>query len=120
MVSTNICIEWHGKRQKFQLILWRDMTGKFKDNQFSAVYTIGKQKFHYLSVQNKFKEGDFLSEKEAEILVAFKQGFSSKQIAENQNLSPFTVDNHKKNVLSKLNTNSMDNVLDIMLFCGLV
>jgi DNA-binding CsgD family transcriptional regulator len=119
MVSTNSCIEWSGNKQKYQLIMWRDMTEKFKSKDFSVRYVIGQQSFHYFSILGKFKEGDLLTEKEFTILKEYKKGISSKQIAENLNISAFTVDNHKKSLLTKLNTNSMDNVLEILNFIGL-
>ena len=116
MVSSNSCIEWVGNKQKYQLILWRDMTEKFKDKEFSVRYVIGNEVFHYLSTQAKFKTGELLTDKESEIVKAYKTGLSTKEIAENMNLSHFTIDNHKKNLLAKLNTNSMDNVLEILNF----
>lgn len=119
MVSTNTCIEWDGNKQKYQLILWRDMTEKFKSPAFCVRYKIGKSVYNYFSSQAKHREGDILTEKEKEIIAAFNQGFSTKVIAENMELSPFTVDNHKKNILTKLQTNSMDSVSEILKFVGI-
>ena len=118
MVSTNTCIEWNGNKQKYQLIMWRDMTEKFKNKEFSVRYVIGSETFNYFSTQAKFKNGELLTDKESEIIKAHKNGLSTKEIADLMNLSNFTVDNHKKNLLAKLNTNSMDNVLEILNFIG--
>ncbi len=118
MVSTNTCIEWIGNKQKYQLIMWRDMTEKFKNKEFSVRYLIGNEVFNYFSTQGKFKNGELLTDKESEIIKAHKTGLSTKEIADFMNLSNFTIDNHKKNLLSKLNTNSMDNVLEILNFIG--
>lgn len=119
MVSTNSCIEWNGDKQKYQLILWRDMTEKFKSPAFCVRYKIGNSFYNYFSTQGKHREGDIITDKEKEIIAAFNLGFSTKTIAEKMDLSPFTVDNHKKNLLTKLQTNSMDSVSDILKFIGI-
>lgn len=119
MISTNSCIEWNGNKQKFQLILWRDMTEKFKSPAFCVRYKIGKSVYNYSSAQAKHREGDILTDKEKEVISWFQQGFSSKIIADKMDLSPFTVDNHKKNILTKLQTNSMDSVSEILKFVGM-
>ena len=119
MVSTNSCIEWNGNKQKYQLIMWRDMTEKFKNKDFSVRYVIGKQTFYYFSTLGKFKEGDILTEKEFTILKEYKKGMSSKEIAENLNISAFTVDNHKKNLFNKFSVSSMQDVLEILNFIGI-
>ena len=120
MISSNSCIEWVGNKQKYQLILWRDVTEKFKNKSFSVRYVIGKETYHYFSNENKFKDGDLLTDKEFEILRLFYKGQSTKEIADNLSISPFTVDNHKKNLLSKFETTSMQNVLEISIFIGLL
>ena len=120
MVSNNSCIEWQGKKQKYQLILWRDMTEKFKDNAFSVRYVIGDKPYHYFSNQSKFKEGDMLTEKEFEILAQHDKGLSSKEMAETLSLSPFTIDNHKKNILQKFNVSNMTDVLEIAKFTSIL
>ena len=120
MISNNSCIEWIGNKQKYQLILWRDVTEKFKNKEFSVRYIIGKEVYHYFSEVGKFKEGDLLTDKEFEILQLYYKGNSSREIAENLCISPFTVDNHKKNLLSKFETSSMQDVLEIAKFIGLV
>lgn len=120
MISNNSCIEWIGKKQKYQLILWRDVTEKFKNKSFSVRYVIGKNTYHYFSEIAKFKDGDLLTDKELEILQMFYKGNSTKEIAEQMSISSFTVDNHKKNLLSKFETSSMQNVQEICKFIGLL
>ena len=44
-----------------------------------------------------------------EILLLIRQGFLSKEIAYKLNLSIYTVNNHRKNILAKLNA---DNVIE--------
>lgn len=46
--------------------------------------------------------------REREILLLIHQGLLSKEIADKLNLSIYTVNNHRKNILAKLN---VDNVI---------
>lgn len=48
-----------------------------------------------------------LTNREREILLLIRQGYLSKEIAYKLNLSPYTVNNHRKNILAKLNVNNM-------------
>ena len=50
-----------------------------------------------------------LTKLEKEILLLIRQGFLSKEIASKLNLSIYTVHNHRKNILAKLN---VDNVIE--------
>ena len=50
-----------------------------------------------------------LTKREKEILLLIRQGFLSKEIASKLNLSIYTVNNHRKNILVKLN---VDNVIE--------
>lgn len=50
-----------------------------------------------------------LTNREKEILLLVRQGLLSKEIADKLNLSIYTVSNHRKNILSKLN---VDNVME--------
>ena len=50
-----------------------------------------------------------LTKREKEILLLIRQGFLSKEIASKLNLSIYTVHNHRKNILAKLN---VDNVIE--------
>ncbi|MDL2277317.1 LuxR C-terminal-related transcriptional regulator [Parabacteroides sp. OttesenSCG-928-G07] len=50
-----------------------------------------------------------LTNREKEILLLIRQGFLSKEIAGKLNISIYTVNNHRKNILAKLN---VDNVIE--------
>ena len=50
-----------------------------------------------------------LTKREKEILILIRQGFMSKEIAYKLNLSIYTVNNHRKNILAKL---QVDNVIE--------
>ena len=47
-----------------------------------------------------------LTKREKEILILIRQGFLSKEIAYKLNLSIYTVNNHRKNILAKLNVDN--------------
>lgn len=53
-----------------------------------------------------------LTKREKEILLLIRQGFLSKEIAYKLNLSIYTVNNHRKNILAKLN---VDNVIEALI-----
>lgn len=50
-----------------------------------------------------------LTNREKEILLLIRQGFLSKEIADKLNISIYTVNNHRKNILEKL---EVDNVIE--------
>ena len=50
-----------------------------------------------------------LTNREKEILLLIRQGFLSKEIADKLSVSIYTVNNHRKNILAKLN---VDNVIE--------
>ncbi|MDR1762121.1 MAG: LuxR C-terminal-related transcriptional regulator, partial [Bacteroidales bacterium] len=52
-----------------------------------------------------------LTKREKEILLLIRQGLLSKEIADKLNLSIYTVNNHRKNILAKLN---VDNVIEAL------
>lgn len=56
-----------------------------------------------------------LTKCEKEILLLIRQGFLSKEIACKLNLSIYTVNNHRKNILAKLN---VDNVIEAINIAG--
>lgn len=68
-----------------------------------------KIRYNYCPKKSKFIEGETqkLSEKEKEILLLASRGFSIKDIADKQNISQSTVKFHRKNILLKLNVESM-------------
>ena len=55
-----------------------------------------------------------LSNREKEILRLIRQGFLSKEIAYQLGVSIYTVNNHRKNILSKLNANNIMEAIHIV------
>jgi len=68
-----------------------------------------KEKFknglHKLSLEN-FEKKIKLTNREIELVELFSKGLSSKEIANQLNVSSFTIDTHKKNMFKKMNINT--------------
>lgn len=84
-----------------------------KEELLSAIWSVAQGRPYFdpkLADQKQFNNhaGDVflkkykLSPREVEIIRYIKQGFSGPQIAEKVNLSPHTIDTHRKNIHAKL------------------
>lgn len=60
-----------------------------------------------------------LTPREVEIIRYIKQGLSSPQIAEKVNLSPHTIDTHRKNIHAKLNISTLADLVRFAIEMGL-
>lgn len=58
-----------------------------------------------------FEEIPVITRREKEVLKHLANGLSSAQIAEKMNISPLTVDSHRKNLMQKFNVNKTVNLL---------
>lgn len=58
-----------------------------------------------------FEEIPVITRREKEVLRHLANGLSSTQIAEKMNISPLTVDSHRKNLMQKFNVNKTVNLL---------
>lgn len=61
-----------------------------------------------------------LTNRETEILLLIRQGFLSKEIAYRLNLSIYTVNNHRKNILAKLNADNIIEAINRAEYNGLI
>jgi DNA-binding NarL/FixJ family response regulator len=66
------------------------------------------------------KESSGLSDRETEVLTMFADGFTTKEIAEKLFISPRTIDTHKANIMSKLNLNSIVDLVKYAIKNGLI
>ena len=55
-----------------------------------------------------------LTKREIEILQLIRQGLLSKEIADRLNISIYTVNNHRKNILTKLNANNAIEAINLV------
>lgn len=60
-----------------------------------------------------------LTNREKEILLLIRQGFLSKEIAEKLSISIHTVNNHRKNILAKLNADNVIEAINVAGDCGI-
>jgi len=61
------------------------------------------------------RKGLLISRREQEIIYYISQGFTSRKIASELNLSEFTVNTHRRNIMSKTGTSNM---VDMLLFAA--
>jgi len=78
----------------------------FMDSSVSHKVIEKLMEFPEKEVKIKDSSYDTLTRREQEILVLLAQGLSTKQIAEKLFISPKTVENHRSNILCKLNLHS--------------
>ena len=55
-----------------------------------------------------------LTKREMEILKLIRQGLLSKEIADQLNISIYTVNNHRKNILTKLKANNILEAINLL------
>lgn len=60
---------------------------------------------------NDSEEIPIITRREREVLKYLSEGLSSAQIADKMNISPLTVDSHRKNLMQKFNVNKTVNLL---------
>jgi DNA-binding CsgD family transcriptional regulator len=83
------------------MLIIKDVGNLIKENSsWWAEFQInGIEKFVFHQNETKFKKGSILSEREKDILQLIIKNKESKQIAEQLNISPQTVDKHRKNMI---------------------
>jgi DNA-binding CsgD family transcriptional regulator len=122
MITTNICLETTPEgKQRYQLIMWQDMSPQSKSDDFVSRYRFNKDEIYtYFSTTGKFENRDMLTDRELEVINLTAQGMPSKDIASQLFLSVFTIDNHKKNVMQKFQVGNMIDVISICRFLNLM
>ena len=65
-------------------------------------------------------EGSLLTNKEREVLILLTQGLSSKEAAQQLQLSPQTVDVHRKNIMKKLDIHNVPGLVRWALRTGMI
>lgn len=72
------------------------------------------------SDQKEIKDIPVLSSREKDVLLLIAEGFSNPQIAEKLFISPHTVDSHRKNLLTKFDTNNTASLIRVATKHGLL
>ncbi len=119
ILSKNVTIEWDEKgADKFQLFLWRDATHLFRSSAVVVRHCWGPvaqplAMWTYHAERGRFLEQDLLTERELEVLRLIEKELSSKDIAERLGISAMTVDNHRKNMIKRLQFKSTDGLIEV-------
>lgn len=92
-----------------------------------AIRTVNGNKLYMsldLELSNKEQDGmgkvPMLTSREKEVLLLIAEGFTNAQIAEKLFVSPYTVDSHRKNLLTKFNANNAAGLIKLAARHGLV
>jgi DNA-binding CsgD family transcriptional regulator len=98
------------------MIAVTNLNGLLKNNDdFWVEFNVNDtQKYHYHSKNKKFVAKGVLSERELEILNLIDKGLETKEISEQLNISPNTVDRHRKNILETTNFKSLANLISVI------
>lgn len=90
------------------MVVLNDVTHLLKGSNYWFRLTYGenteKRSLVYQSTENTTIEQDILTEREKEILRYIADGNDTKNIAASLNISPNTVDNHRRNMLARTGT----------------
>ncbi len=79
-----------------------------------------KKVFVYYSNEEKTIENDIISEREREVLQHISQGLDTKHIARLMDISPNTVDNHRRNMLARTGTRDTTALIQLCKMIGAV
>jgi two-component system, NarL family, nitrate/nitrite response regulator NarL len=98
-----------------------------KEEIEEAILTVDAGKL-YMSIdldmskqeQQELKKVPVLTSREKEVLVLIAEGFTNVQIAERLFVSPYTVDSHRKNLLTKFEVNNTAGLIKQAVRNGLV
>lgn len=99
-----------------RIFILYDLSGMIKSNHWWIKYNHPEHPHHYHSKENKLQCGHLISSREKEILQLLQKGMSSKSIGKALFISPFTVDNHRRNLLKRIgavNTTALIHILNI-------
>ena len=98
-----------------------------KEEIEAAILTVAAGKL-YMSLdlelsrqdQQEIKKMPVLTSREQEVLLLIAEGFTNAQIAEKLFVSPYTVDSHRKNLLTKFEVNNTAGLIKLAVRNGLV
>jgi DNA-binding CsgD family transcriptional regulator len=121
ILQTNIFLKWDEEGNPLlKLILFNDISLYKKDN--SVLYFVSKinEMGENEIVNQKNITPKELSSREIEILQMIAHGKKINEIAADLSLSPFTIKNHKKNILSKLGCKNSSQAMSLGKYFGII
>ncbi len=105
------------------LLVVQDITHLVKGNAYHIRGVFGdeeKRIFSYHSEDDRTVEQEIISEREKEVLKYIKQGLDTKAIATVLNISPNTVDNHRRNSLSRTGSRDTTALIHLCKMMGII
>ena len=79
-----------------------------------------KQVFHLISTEKEAKPTDILTDREKEMLRLLAQGKESKEIGNLLFISPHTVDNHRRNMITRIGVRDTTGLIQICKMAGII
>jgi DNA-binding CsgD family transcriptional regulator len=79
-----------------------------------------KQRHHLFSTNNKNIPYDIISDREKDVLRLIAQGMESKEIGENLFISSHTVNNHRRNIISRTGARDTTALIQICKMSGII
>jgi DNA-binding CsgD family transcriptional regulator len=118
-------LEFNNERNPTFIVLTiQEVTHLIKGDDYiiraAALGETNKKIFVYYSNEDKTSENDIISEREREVLHHISQGLDTKQIAILMNISPNTVDNHRRNMLARTGTRDTTALIQLCKMIGVV
>jgi DNA-binding CsgD family transcriptional regulator len=101
----------------------QDITHLMKGDDYWIRGVYGKEEkkiFVYHSSEDKIQEQEILSEREKEVLKYIIQGLNTRQIAKVLDISPNTIDNHRRNMLARTGTRDTTALIHLCKMMGIV
>jgi DNA-binding CsgD family transcriptional regulator len=97
------------------LLIIKDIGPLIKDNScWWAEFTLnGTIKYYFHHAEKKFQKGSILSSREHEILALIRAGNDTKAIANLLDISPHTVDKHRKNMIERTGAKDFSNLIQL-------
>ncbi len=101
----------------------QDITHLMKGDDYWIRGVFGKEEkkiFFYHSGEDKTVEQEILSEREKEVLKYIIKGLNTRQIAGVLDISPNTVDNHRRNMLARTGTRDTTALIHLCKITGII
>jgi DNA-binding CsgD family transcriptional regulator len=108
---------------KVYLITGDDVTHLIKSDNYWGRITYGEDsthKFSYESTIKKSQNKDILSAREIEVLQLISEGMESKEIGTKLFMSSHTVDNHRRNALTRTGAKDTTALIQICRMCSIL
>jgi DNA-binding CsgD family transcriptional regulator len=105
----------HDGSMLIMLLIIKDVGNliKEKGNWWAEFHINKTDKYIFHQNDKKFNKGSILSDREREILLEIRDKLETKQIAEKLNISPHTVDKHRKNMIERTGAKDISTLIQI-------